>query len=99
MSRLLRDTSLEAYQRLMESGDLTRMESLVMSAIIELGGAATNYQIAKHLKLPINRITGRTRALFLKEKLRQDVQMKNPESGCLNWRWKINTVTSKPEIK
>ena len=92
MSRLLRGTSLEAYQYLQENDDLTRMEGLVMQAIIELGGAATNYQIAKHLNIAINRVTGRTRALLLKKKLREDVQIKNPESGCKNWRWKINNV-------
>ena len=92
MSRLLRDTSLEAYQYLAENDDLSRLEGLVMRALIELGGAATNYQIAKQLNIAINRVTGRTRALLLKKKIREDVQVKNPESGCLNWRWKINNV-------
>ena len=89
MSRLIRETSREAFRHLLEDNELTRMQGLVMGALIELGGRATNRQIANHLKIAINRVTGRTRGLYLKGKIAEDVQVKNPKSGCLNWRWKI----------
>ena len=89
MSRLLRGTSLAAYQYLMESGELSRMEEVVIRAFFELGGQATNRQIADHLKIAINRVTGRTRKLYQKGKIEKDKQIKNPKSNCLNWRWKL----------
>lgn len=91
MNRLMRDTSLEAFQGLVESKDLNRMERRVLCAFIELGGRATNQQIADHLSLSINRITGRTRSLFVKGKIEQDRKILNPDTKCPNWRWKVVT--------
>lgn len=89
MKRFMRDTSLEAYQRLADSKNLQRMERMIMCAFIELGGRATNLEIAAHLGLSINRITGRTRSLFVKGKIDKDKRIINPESKCPNWRWKV----------
>ena len=53
----MRDTSLMAFVELMESGKLQKMEKKVLQAFADLGGKATNYQIAEYLQLPINQIT------------------------------------------
>ena len=43
----MRDTSLEAYTELVQSGKLQEMERRVINAMVNLKGAATNYEIAE----------------------------------------------------
>tara|TARA_R110002153_G_scaffold273966_2_gene446268 strand:+ start:329 stop:592 length:264 start_codon:yes stop_codon:yes gene_type:complete len=86
---VIRDTSIAAYTALLESGELNRKEQLVMIALKQMGGKGTNTNIAKYLSWPINRVTGRVRSLFVKKVLEAHKRVKNPETGKLNWQWKI----------
>ena len=85
----MRDTSLMAFVELMESGKLQKMEKLVLQAFADLGGKATNYQVSKHLKLPINQITGRTNSLVKKNTIYAYDRVKNKVTGKLNWEFRI----------
>ena len=58
-------TSLEAYGSIKEK--LQEKEKQVISAIKQLGGKATNKQIAKFLGWEINRVTGRVNSLHDKK--------------------------------
>jgi len=85
----MRDTSLEAYTALLDSGKMNRREQQVYQAIKDLGGKATNYRIATYLQWPINRITGRVRNLYEKDLITEGEKVKNPTTGRMNWEWKL----------
>ena len=87
--RLNRETSLEAYRELLDSGQMNRKEKLIYRAIIDMGGKATNINIASYLRLPINQITGRVRSLYLKGLITENMKVKNLHTGRLNWQWRL----------
>ena len=57
---MIQQTSMEAYNNIQD--DLGSRQLQVLNAIHELG-ECTNTMISRHLKLPINCITGRTKEL------------------------------------
>ncbi len=57
---MIRDTSVEAYKDILES--LSSKRRLVLKALIELE-QATDREIAAHLMIPINEVTGRRNEL------------------------------------
>ena len=85
----MRDTSMMAFVELMESGQLQKREKEVLQAFADLGGKATNYQIAEYIKLPINQITGRTNALVKKSTIYAYDRVRNNATGKLNWQFRI----------
>ena len=85
----MKDTSLMAYAELLESGKLQKMEKKVLQAFADLGGKATNYQIAEYLSLPINQITGRTNSLVKKSAVYAYDRVRNKITGKLNWEFRI----------
>lgn len=85
----MRDTSIMAFAELLESGQLNKMEKKVLQAFADLGGKATNYQVAEYLKLPINQITGRTNALVKKNTMYAFDRVRNTATGKLNWEFRI----------
>jgi predicted transcriptional regulator len=87
--RLNRDTSVEAYRELLESGQMSRKEKMIYQAIVDMGGKATNTNIATYLRLPINQVTGRVRALYLKGLITENQRVNNPHTGRANWQWKL----------
>jgi hypothetical protein len=78
-----------AFTELLESGQLSKMEKKVLQAFADLKGKATNYQVAEHLKLPINQITGRTNALVKKNTMYAYDRVRNTATGKLNWQFRI----------
>ncbi len=85
----MKDTSIMAFVELMESGQLNKMEKIVLQAFADLGGKATNYQIAEYLKLPINQITGRTNSLVKKNTMYAYDRIRNTVTNKLNWEFRI----------
>jgi len=87
----MKDTSMKAFIELMESKTLQKMEKRVLQAFADLDGKATNYQIAEHLMLPINQITGRTNSLVKKNHIEMYERVRNKVTGKLNWQFKIKS--------
>tara|TARA_R110002096_G_scaffold407391_1_gene605967 strand:- start:276 stop:560 length:285 start_codon:yes stop_codon:yes gene_type:complete len=85
----MRDTSIIAFKELKESGEINRMEGVVLQALADLNGAATNAQLSLHLDIPINQVTGRTNSLEKKNIIEAHRQVRNPVTNKLNWEWKI----------
>ena len=85
----MRDTSIIAFKELKESGEINRMEGVVLQALADLKGAATNAQLSLHLDIPINQVTGRTNSLEKKNIIEAHRQVRNPVTKKLNWEWKI----------
>jgi len=82
-------TSRDAYKNIKESGLLTERERQVYGAISTLGGA-TNLEISKHLGLPINCVTGRTRDLVDKRHRVMCIGEKYcPETGKMHTVWGV----------
>jgi len=88
----MRDTSLDAYAELVQSGKLQEMERKVINAMVNLKGAATNYEIADYLKIPINQVTGRTHSLCRKDLIYPNGKIKNKVTGKPNWQYKLHTT-------
>jgi len=82
-------TSLRAYQELLNSGVISKMEHIVLNGLKMLGGKATNMQVSEYLNVPINGVTGRMNSLNKKGYVQANEQVKNPVTGKLNWQWKI----------
>jgi len=82
-------TSLRAYQELLNSGAINKMEHIVLNGLKMLGGKATNMQVSEYLNVPINGVTGRMNGLKNKGYVQAHEQVPNPLTGKLNWQWKI----------
>jgi predicted transcriptional regulator len=86
----MRDTSLEAYKTV----DLQKNETMVLGALIELKGRATNQEIADYLKWQINRVTGRTNHLFKRGIIREGEKVR-ASSGRLAQQWRFDSLQLK----
>lgn len=75
MKTQMNNTSLSTYRDNVLPAS-ARMESIVLKAIEELGGRATNLEISTHLGWPINRVTGRVNNLATKRGLLAGVDVK-----------------------
>lgn len=84
----MRQTSLMAFKKL--KARITRLEMDVYAAIAELGGAATDWELADYLGWTINRITGRRNGLEKKFIVYADGTITNKETGQKNTVWRIN---------
>ena len=63
----MRNTQLESWNKLQP--ELNKRQEQVLQALKELGNAATNRQLAKHLGWEVNRITGRINELCYMKKV------------------------------
>lgn len=89
MKTQMNTTSLRAYQELLSTGAISKMEHIVLNGLKKLGGKATNMQVSEYLNIPINGVTGRINGLNKKGYVQANKQVRNPVTGKLNWEWKI----------
>ena len=90
---MVADTSREAYGAIQH--ELGYRQQQVLEAIEELG-EASNYQVAVHLKLDINQVTGRVNELSRKSL----IELAGSQQGRYNKRenvWKVSQKKDEPE--
>tara|TARA_R110002074_G_scaffold101555_5_gene219366 strand:+ start:32 stop:295 length:264 start_codon:yes stop_codon:yes gene_type:complete len=86
---MIRDTSIAAYSALFQVGKLNLNELRLIIGLKKMGGRGTIINIANYLGWPISSITVHVMSLFMKKVLEAHKRVKNPETGKLNWQWKI----------
>ena len=59
----MKEASIQAYKHLIESGELSRQQVMVLAALHELG-EATRQEISRHSGIPINCVCGRVNELL-----------------------------------
>ena len=59
----MKETSIHAYKHLIETGELSRQQVMVLAVVNELG-QATRQEISRHSGIPINCVCGRVNELL-----------------------------------
>ena len=85
----MRDTSIEAYRKIIESLPQKRLEVL---AHIEMKGkyGATLFELVDHMKKPVNEISGRVTELSRAGLIEENGKRINPATGKRATVWIIN---------
>ncbi len=85
-------TRKEAIHRLnaLNNDTLTDRHEQILDALEELG-PSTMKQVAEHIKLPINCVTGRFKELrdYEPKRIMKDGKTVHPESGYSAWKYKL----------
>ena len=83
----MKQTSLDAYEHI--TPELQKKEEEVLEAFRELGGSATNAEVANHLGVFPNNVTGRTNSLVKKGLLEEGESRKCNITGYKAIEWKL----------
>ena len=86
---MVRDTSIEAYNHIKQSGQMNKMEQKVYDFLSIHPRGLTNMEISLRLKMPINAVTGRMNGLVKKGFVKINGKRQNPVSGRLNHVWQV----------
>lgn len=86
MKTKMRDTSLAAYNTL----DLNAQEQLVLDALLELSGIASNREVARLKGMDCSTVAGRMNSLVKKKLVFEGYKTKDLVTGRPVIKWAVN---------